>query len=342
MGVKNLMKLIRTKFPSAIYQTHISTYVRKRVLLDVSNYIYKYKAIYGDRFLTAFLNLIKLFYRFNVHCCFIFDGQAPLEKLKTLCERKKHKQTQKARIDNLKTSIELYEQNPEKVPQSLLQFVDNPFGCINTEELKEKLTKMERENIHILPDDILSLKQLITLTGSKYIEAPTETEPLCGAIQVNSNYAVQTVFSEDSDLLVYGIKELIIKCDSNGNCSVVSLDKLLELMEFTHEQFIDFCIMCGTDYNDNILGIGPINSYNLIKQHLTIENYEKTSGKSPIGYKRTRELMRPYETTDISKLKIEYWDVSINKDELLNFLFEHNIVDYEIEDLFKPTKIEFV
>ncbi len=37
------------------------------------------------------------------------------------------------------------------------------------------------------------------------------------------------------------------------------------------EQFVDFCILCGCDYVNNIRGIGPVKALQLIQKHGSIE-----------------------------------------------------------------------
>jgi len=49
------------------------------------------------------------------------------------------------------------------------------------------------------------------------------------------------------------------------------LDKVLDEIELSYEQFIDFCILCGCDYVSRIGNLGPNSAYELIKQHNTIE-----------------------------------------------------------------------
>ena len=81
------------------------------------------------------------------------------------------------------------------------------------------------------------------------------------------------VISEDSDVLAYGSN--ILLCDlniSNGDCNVIYLPSLLKSLDMNYNQFIEFCVMCGTDYNTNIPGIGIIKCYELIKKYNSIEN----------------------------------------------------------------------
>jgi flap endonuclease-1 len=39
----------------------------------------------------------------------------------------------------------------------------------------------------------------------------------------------------------------------------------------THEEFVDLCILCGSDYTNTISGIGPVKAYKYIQECKNIE-----------------------------------------------------------------------
>ena len=47
----------------------------------------------------------------------------------------------------------------------------------------------------------------------------------------------------------------------------ITLSKILEETELTQHQFIDLCIMLGSDYCPTINGIGMTRAYSLIKKY---------------------------------------------------------------------------
>jgi len=67
-------------------------------------------------------------------------------------------------------------------------------------------------------------------------------------------------------------------------------------MELTSDEFLDFCIMCGTDYNDNIPGVGPVKAYALIKEYGSIEHIGRQTSLdiSILNHIKSRELFRNY------------------------------------------------
>jgi flap endonuclease-1 len=53
------------------------------------------------------------------------------------------------------------------------------------------------------------------------------------------------------------------------------LDKVLEGLGLTMDQFVDLCILLGCDYCDKIRGVGPKSAIKLIQDHGSIEEIIK-------------------------------------------------------------------
>ena len=62
------------------------------------------------------------------------------------------------------------------------------------------------------------------------------------------------------------------------------------MLGLTKQQFLDFIVLCSTDYNSNIPQIGCVRALKLIKEYLTIEEIQKQINKSPSNYQRTRQI----------------------------------------------------
>ena len=60
MGIKNLNVFLRKNCPEVYEEIHISEYAYKKVAIDTSLFLCKYKAIYGEKWLVAFINLVSI------------------------------------------------------------------------------------------------------------------------------------------------------------------------------------------------------------------------------------------------------------------------------------------
>ena len=105
MGIKNLNKFMRDICPSVFVPIHLSEWAYKQVAIDISLYLHKFKAVCGDGWLTAFINLIVSLRRNEIHCVFIYDNGYPPEKK----EERKERQRQR-NINIQKTRLNLHYQ----------------------------------------------------------------------------------------------------------------------------------------------------------------------------------------------------------------------------------------
>ena len=89
--------------------------------------------------------------------------------------------------------------------------------------------------------------------------------------------------TEDMDALTFGttvlLRHLTFSEARKMPIKEFHLNKVLEGMELTMDQFIDLCILLGCDYCDKIRGVGPKSAYKLIQEHKSIEEILKKLDK---------------------------------------------------------------
>merc|ERR1719171_1028129 len=116
-------------------------------------------------------------------------------------------------------------------------------------------------------------KQLLRLMGAPVVEAPSEAEATCAALCKAGK--VHASATEDADCLTFGtsllIRNLLAAEALKKPIYEVNLEVALKQLDISMDQFIDFCILCGCDYCDNIKGVGPNTAIRLILQHGCLE-----------------------------------------------------------------------
>jgi 5'-3' exonuclease len=119
---------------------------------------------------------------------------------------------------------------------------------------------------------------------------------------------VAAVYSEDTDnyahacpLLLTGYSGKYIKKDgfSTPQFECVRTDVIRRDLGFTENEFIDFCIMLGCDYNSNIPKIGPARSFELMSQYRNIDSLPAMYKKIPLD----REILNHEGARDLFKYK---------------------------------------
>lgn len=249
MGVKGLMNLLKTYAPHSIKTKKYNEYSGWTVALDMSMMIYKFViAIRGkgtdltrsDGKMTShivgcskkIINLLK----FGIIPVAVFDGPAPIIKKETLTERKRRK----------------------------IEAIDKLNSLSDDSVDDEERIKYYKRTFRINEDHIHDIKRLFELMGFIYIQSPSEADPQCAVLNIAN--IVNGVVSEDMDILAFGAPVMLKTFSSKTGSQEINLQEALTTMGLTHDQFIDICIILGSDYCKSIKGIGAITTYKIYKK----------------------------------------------------------------------------
>ena len=248
MGIKNLNQFLK-KHTDCIREIDISNLSNSILAVDTSIFLYKFK--YSNKLLDYFIQQYYHFKKFNIELIYVFDGKPPKEKQLTLNNRKETRDKNNNKIEILKSTLE----NSNEV--SKLQI------------LKE-IQDIKRKNITITREDILNVKYLFNILNIKYIQCDCEADLVCSVLYKRG--IVNGCLSNDMDFLTFGTGILFRNYNLANNFFRYDLNEILQKLELTIEQFIDFCILCGCDYTNKIPRLGPETAYKLIRQYINIEN----------------------------------------------------------------------
>ena len=315
MGIKNLNKFIRNNCPDVFEEIHISQYSYKKIAIDISLYLCKFKSICGDRWLTAFINLVTCLRKYEVHCIFVYDGKALGDKDEEKKKRAEQREKTEDKITKLEIAMEhcnltgevdqilidLYKKKTKDMERPKRMMKKNPSSPsiqIDLKFLENVIKKMRSQVLDISESDFKLTRDLFDILNIPYTTAPTEAECFCSYLCIKGH--VDGVLSEDTDVMCYKAPVFLSKINtSDGTCTRVKYEDLLESLGLTCDQFLDQCIMCGTDYNKNIFRVGPETSYKLIQQHGSIEGIENNTkhDTSILKHQRVRELFRIFDET---------------------------------------------
>ena len=310
MGIHNLHKLLKAQCPDAYHEVELSDFAFKKVAIDISLYLCKFKTVCGDRWLAAFINLISCLRRNNIHCVFIYDNGAPPEKSEERAERAANKEKLEEKVFQLEWALENYERDGEidaclsdlfekkkdKTTKRLLGPQNRNDQKLDMRTVKDEISRIKGYILNITKEDYALTRHLFEVLGVPYYDAPLEAETACADLCRRG--LVDAVLSEDTDVLAYGAPTFLSKINtSTGTCVMLRHQEILEQLDLTEEQFLDVCIMCGTDYNKNIPKVGPANAYKLITIHGSIEGVASGTGHdvSILKHLRGRELFTQYD-----------------------------------------------
>ncbi len=117
-----------------------------------------------------------------------------------------------------------------------------------------------------LTDTILETsRELLSLLDVPVVEAPAEGE--AEAAHLARTGRVDYAGTEDYDALLYGSPFTLRQLTSSGPPELMDFDATLDRHDITWEQLVDVAILCGTDFNEGVDGVGPKTAVSLVTEH---------------------------------------------------------------------------
>ena len=254
----------------------------KKIAIDAMNALYHFMAIIRQRDGELLhdskgrttSHLSGLFYRtinlmeYGIRPVYVFDGEPPKLKQKTLEIRKKEKEKAVSKMKRAKR-----------------------------EGRSEDVRKYAQATVRFTGGMVDESKQLLEYMGVPYVQAPSEGE--AQAAYMTKRGDVWATGSQDFDSLLFGAPLLIRNLTISGRRKlpgkdiykkvtprIISLEEALTTHKITREQLVEIGILVGTDFNEGVKGIGPKKALKMVKSG----NFE--------SYKEIKEIFLEPNVTD--------------------------------------------
>ena len=291
MGIRNLNRYLRDNCPESIRCINIADLSGKKIVVDISIYLYKYEA--ENALLENMYVMLSIFRYYNIIPIFIFDGKPPPEKKALLQKRREDRQAAQEEYDLLKEKLESKEDDDDK--QDIVAAMD---------QLKKQIVQLNKEKIE-------TVKNLIRSYGATYYDAPGEADELCALLVIKKK--VWACLSEDMDMIINGCPTLIKSLD--GKYYVYIYDKIIKTLNISSEELCKFASLLGSDYSRS--ANSKIDSSALLdickKHNFNLQN-----------------ILNEIIICDVHRKHfIEQSNNSFGLSELTDLLFDHN-QDYEL------------
>lgn len=325
MGINDLVPFLKKNAPSCFVETPAKNLCRKRIAIDSYNWIFTYLGNcvkYASSKLKdpldeikeelVFNTLLKEFLRFNnkllghkITPIWIWDGDAVPAKLDT---KQKRREERKKRVEKKETV------RKQLAEMSVLE---------RPPELIEIYRKLQSDTFYFPKERIIELRDICDRIGIPSITAKGEGEYLAASLAVER--IVACVWSADTDTYAMGAPFVTRKLDFRYTDKTLYIEgvftpTILKTLNLTHNEFRDFCIMCGCDFGKRIKGVGPMKSLDLIRKYKSIEEIDLNNEKidvSSLNHDICREMLTPSisELKDHDSIKIspEEYDEDLDK-----------------------------
>jgi flap endonuclease-1 len=305
----------------------------KRIGIDALNHCYQFLSIIRDRFtgeplrdshgnITSHLsgvlyrttNLIEA----GVKPVYVFDGEVPEFKRKTVEERKMIREEARKKWEEAVSKGE----EAKMYAQAAVQFTD---------------------------EMIEDTKKLLEYMGIPWIEGRSEGEAQLAFMTVKGD--IWSSASQDWDSILFGATRLVRNLSITGKRKLpkkemyieikpelIELDKVLSGLGITQKQLIIIGILVGTDYAPGIKGVGPVTALKLVKEQSLKKILEKRKWESDVDPEEIVEFFLNPPVTDEYKLD---W-TQPDKKKIMKFMVdEHDFSAERVEKVIDKLQTTF-
>lgn len=348
MGISGLRPFLNKRFDVST-TVPLSSLAGRRMAVDVMCIMYSCLRSAGeDRFITCMVQNMTTFKRNNIEVVYVFDGKnVPEEKTREREKRRSENAVITEKIERAKQLLERLEGMKGMLRNA--ELVDEVRGVLGKQseglELRTVLTavhaltdsvqKWEKQTIFVNDTHIAIVKKLCKLLNVAVYNAIGEGEGVCASLCVQGK--VDYAFTEDTDVLAYGCPNQVYSLDVVlETVKITYLSCVLDNLEFSYEQFKDFCILLKCDYNGRVPGVGPSYAYDLISAYDSIDGILEDDDVPKklarvttlvrehhkiLKYERCRELFTYKRLKDVKWRSVK----NIDYDEVTSFLHSKGV-----------------
>lgn len=288
MGVKGINVFLREKVPEAFTTTELVRFHGHRIAIDGTNWTYSYYGTANREVISKMAdpleevdraavmaivhdNLLRFLSRlseYGITPVWCWDGEHHPAKAHTKEERVKRRTQAKEKIAAERAKL-------EGVHPLLRQNAD----CQQLKKALQGLNEISKEEMDYL-------RNLITYLGYPSLQAKSDGEKLCASLAREG--LVAGVWSTDTDIYALGAPVLItgfgrFNDQKQPLLEIVLTPLLREGLGLSSDEFVDFCIMCGCDYNTNMPSVGKKRSFDLITKYRSIDAIAHYEPQRPIA-----------------------------------------------------------
>ncbi len=192
----------------------------------------------------------------------------------------------------------------ETISKTIIQILKDkrePLTPTDTLMYEVKREKKLKQSVVIDKDDIKVFRELIESVGIPTITARNDGEELCAALCRERK--VFAAYTTDTDVLAFG-SPVQLKSIKKSGIELTHLASILEVCEWTMNQFVDYCITLGCDFNTRMKQIGPARAMTLINKHTSIDKYPAkfrnwNLDTDNLKYEECREIFRMRPSTEL-------------------------------------------
>ena len=330
MGIKNLKELIKQCHGNGIISNvHLNKYRGSIIAIDISNFMYRYKyraqkVNNNPRYYLKYMyDLVSCLRKYDIIPVGVFDNKIPVIKVNEIKRRENTKKDKTVKIKNIIDDIK--SNNPNLITTDTIATqvkeikeltldvskIDTSVDKTVWKKISE-IKKLSNQVIKVSEYDYNCCRGLFRYMGVPYITSEYEADDMCGYLYKSK--LIDGCLSEDTDMLAHGVGLIFRNLNTyTHTITEYKLDNICNTLNLTYPEFVDTCILMGTDYY-KIYRLGPKNAFRLINKYGTIDHPELLDelekqyniDSTIFNYKKIRDIFNQYMNDEQYSLRVEY------------------------------------
>ena len=252
MGIRGLAGYLKWQTPDARKALDMRQHAGQRWAIDTSCILYRARAA-GLSPITVVASLLVRMKAALIVPVFIFDGKPPAAKAEVIEERRIQRETAQKEITALEHILDT-SANMTQMDKAMTE---------------KRMADLRSQVPTVTSSDKDQIKQLLYGAGVLFLSAAGEADDLLGVMARGG--LVQAVMSTDMDMLGRGVEILVVPDTADTTImTVIRLSKILQKLRLTYAQFVEACVLMGTDYTGrDFVTMKPPDAVGSARQGLT-------------------------------------------------------------------------
>lgn len=264
MGIKNFGKFISTKYPACVKS--FSLHFTHRLAIDLTLFIHRFYHTDATQTIDSIAERILAFDK-RLVCSqkyYVIDGTHDMAKKHAHDRRKSAMDSSLEKSSLLETKLQLIQAEIDTFSSSSSSSSSSPESVFLYEYYKSLVDaklKMEAEmdlyDTRGMGIDKKTMQEIIKKLSTSLIIIQSdcgEAEKYCSKLMKENK--VDFVVTEDLDTLCFGSTN-VVRGITSATPTIIFLQDILTAMNLTYHEFVDFCILSGSDFTISPKGFGP-------------------------------------------------------------------------------------
>lgn len=285
----------------------LSYFQNKTIIIDVSIYLYKFKYLETDT-TKLFDGLIQYLLKFNIKVILVFDGSeiSTTDKKNEHDTRRKQKETTKELIDGIETDLTNVQMAIDKQDddRSMVELL------LIQKALVDKKADLEKTITHVSQKDrdkiYAHLEDTYRNSVEFLYEKSEEADKMISQIARKNNGRV-IVMSDDTDMFLYGSPVVAMGYDhTTHTVNVYNLKTILQCLDMNLNEFIQTCVVIGTDYLSPYHENSPLPKISTTQMFIKYNRFKEQLAKNS-AYNTYKSTNNKHYDNFIDLMCFVYW-----------------------------------